>query len=201
MRKRIQNRRSDDADSKQRNDNRRSDDADNKKRIQNRRTDDVDSKDRPRWNFKSIMEDISLIGASHLTWKERKELENRKVVSLGGKPPKKQRLPLSVARVQMKKQKEQEKKMVEESLILGRFGGRGGGTRKSWEKRKPEDTVLRSTEGHFRHGVLDVKHLLNPAPSRGNDIDTPMVDQGKKSKKKGSRKSKVKKKGGGRSRR
>ncbi|XP_019185463.1 PREDICTED: uncharacterized protein LOC109180361 isoform X1 [Ipomoea nil] len=63
-----------------------------------------------------------LTGSAHMTWKERKDLENKKVVSLGGKPPKKQRLPLSVARVMMKKQKEREQKELEESLILRRFG-------------------------------------------------------------------------------
>ncbi|KAK4356197.1 hypothetical protein RND71_025168 [Anisodus tanguticus] len=53
-------------------------------------------------------------GSAHMTWREKKELENEKVVSLGGKPQKKQRLPLSVARVMMKKQKEMEEKMQEE---------------------------------------------------------------------------------------
>ncbi|XP_019185551.1 PREDICTED: uncharacterized protein LOC109180361 isoform X2 [Ipomoea nil] len=63
-----------------------------------------------------------ILRSAHMTWKERKDLENKKVVSLGGKPPKKQRLPLSVARVMMKKQKEREQKELEESLILRRFG-------------------------------------------------------------------------------
>lgn len=77
-----------------------------------------------------------------MTWKQKKDLENKKVVSLGGKvcsftplllqhilssqvpcmnfvslvkqPPKKQRLPLSVARVSMKNQKDREEKLLQE---------------------------------------------------------------------------------------
>lgn len=155
-----------------------------------------------------------------MTWKERKELENQKVVSLGGKPPKKQRLPLSVARVQMKKQKEREEKMLEmreqENMVLGRFGG-GSGARRTVERRKLEDRVLRSTEGHFKNGILDVKHLLSRAPSRDDGSSSHMVNKGKKhsgkrrddgsssdmvtkGKKHSGKKNKGKKKGGGRKR-
>ncbi|GAU49777.1 hypothetical protein TSUD_141670, partial [Trifolium subterraneum] len=51
---------------------------------------------------------------SHMSWKERKKIEDRKVVSLGGKPLKNQRLPLSVARPMMKKQKQREEAMLQE---------------------------------------------------------------------------------------
>ncbi|GJV79399.1 keratin, type I cytoskeletal 10-like protein [Tanacetum coccineum] len=53
-------------------------------------------------------------GRPHMTQKEKKAMESRKVVSLGGKAPKKQRLPLSVARVKMKKQKEQDQNTLQE---------------------------------------------------------------------------------------
>nr|POE95758.1 hypothetical protein CFP56_43436 [Quercus suber] len=110
-----------------------------------------------------------------MTWKEKKEMENRKVIALGGKPTKKQRLPLSVARPMMKKRKEREQKMLEERLILGQFGGKSSSSgKRSMGRRKPEDRVLKASEGHFRNGVLDVKHLLHsapaPAPSRGSDL-------------------------------
>ncbi|KAJ8544071.1 hypothetical protein K7X08_025689 [Anisodus acutangulus] len=64
---------------------------------------------------------IDNTGSAHMTWREKKELENEKVVSLGGKLQKKQRLPLSVARVMMKQQKETEEKMQEEDVksVLG----------------------------------------------------------------------------------
>lgn len=114
-----------------------------------------------RMDLKSIMKDIECMGPSHMTWKEKKALENKKVVSLGGKPLKKQRLPISVARVPMKRQKEREQKMLQENLILGRVGGnRGNRSKRSSDSRKPEDRVLMSTVGNFKNGVLDVKKLL-----------------------------------------
>ncbi|KAG5575193.1 hypothetical protein H5410_055327 [Solanum commersonii] len=152
-----------------------------------------------RMDFKSIMKEAEFLGSAHMTWKEKKELENRKVVALGGKPQKKQRLPLSVARVMMKKQKEREEKMQEENLVLGRFGG-ASSSRKAAGRRRPEDRVLKSTEGNFRNGVLDVKQLLKPsAPKASFDDGKKSFSSGKgKKKKKGSKKNKGKKnKGGG----
>ncbi|GKV22290.1 hypothetical protein SLEP1_g32172 [Rubroshorea leprosula] len=135
-----------------------------------------------------------------MTWKERKELENRKVVSLGGKSPKKQRLPLSVARVVMKKQKEREQKISEEDLILGQFRRKlSSSAGRSVEKQRPEDRVLKTTEGHFRNGVLDVKHMLHQASLRDDDSGSRFINKGKRNK--GSQKKKqVKKKGRGRKR-
>lgn len=84
-------------------------------------------------------------------------------------------------------------------MILGRFGGKlGGGAKRSVEKRKPENGVLRSSDGYFRNGVLDVKHMLNPAPSKNNDSGNHMVGKGKK--KESGKKNRGKKKGGGRKR-
>ncbi|GMP91542.1 hypothetical protein CsSME_00042201 [Camellia sinensis var. sinensis] len=159
----------------------------------------MDFKDQ-KMDMKSIMKDIESLVPSHMTWRERKELENRKVVALGGKPPKKQRLPLSVARVTMKKQKERDQKTLQENLILGRFGAKlGNGTKKVGEKRKREDMVLKSTEGHFRNGVLDVKRLMKQSAPKERDINTYAFDnEGKK--KKGGKKNKGKKKGGGKKR-
>ncbi|KAG8375292.1 hypothetical protein BUALT_Bualt10G0085200 [Buddleja alternifolia] len=147
----------------------------------------------------------SISGSSHMTWKQKKDLENRKVVSLGGKPPKKQRLPLSVARVTMKKQKEREEKSLEENAILRRFGGYNSSSAKTEaERRRPEDRVLRPTEGYFRNGVLDVKHLLKPSGSGSGPGPAPRVtDNNKKhaaskgKNKKGGKKSHGKRKGGG----
>ncbi|KAK5803700.1 Imidazole glycerol phosphate synthase subunit HisH [Gossypium arboreum] len=152
------------------------------------------------FNIKNIMKDIQFLGSSHMTWKERKEIENRKVVSLGGKPPKRQRLPLSVAKAVMKNQKKREEKMLQENMILGRFRGKlggGSGTKGSTDKRRPEDRVLKSSEGHFKNGVLDVKHLFHKSPAKDNDFDGHPFNKGKK--KKGSgKKNGGKKKGGGR---
>ncbi|KAL1223761.1 hypothetical protein V5N11_020314 [Cardamine amara subsp. amara] len=164
-------------------------------------------------SFKKIMKDVQLFGSSYMTWKDKKALENQKVTELGGKPQKKQRLPLSVARVQMKKQKEREEKMMEHNRILGRFGGVFGGvsTRKPAEKKRtPEERVLKSTVGIFKGGVLDVRHMLRSGSSMTNDRDYKMNNRrktenmggggGNKSKgdkKKCKKKGKGKKKGGG----
>ncbi|XP_057955588.1 uncharacterized protein LOC131149286 [Malania oleifera] len=159
----------------------------------------MDLKDQ-EMDMKRIMKDIEYLGASNMTWKERKELENKKVVSLGGKPPKKHRLPLSVARVAMKKQKEREQKLLQESLVLRRFGGKfGGGSKGEAEKRKPEGRVLKSSEGYFRSGVLDVKHLLQPSSSTHVDSHISEAKKGQRKKGKG-KKNKGKKQRGGRKR-
>ncbi|KAG5540792.1 hypothetical protein RHGRI_020879 [Rhododendron griersonianum] len=167
------------------------------------KTDDVDFKGR-KMDIKSIMKDIEFLGSSHMTWKDRKDLENRKVVALGGKPPKNQRLPLSVARVTMKKQKERDQKLQEE-MVLGRFRGMlGNGSNRATEKRRPENKVLKSTEGYFRNGVLNVKNLLKPGATRELDrsINTLSAGFDNPGKKKGSfGKKKGKKKGGGKKRR
>lgn len=58
--------------------------------------------------------------------------------------------------------------------------------------------VLKSSEGHFRNGVLNVKHLLQPSSaSKVGDDNKHAVNKGKKKKKNG-KKSRGKKKGGGR---
>ena len=88
-------------------------------------------------------------------------------------------------------------------MILGRFIGKpSGGSKKSAGKRRPEDNVLKASEGYFRNGSLDVKHLLNQTPSREhwtpsreNDAGGHVFNQGKK-KKKGSGKKRGKKGGG-----
>ncbi|CAB4278476.1 unnamed protein product [Prunus armeniaca] len=130
-----------------------------------------------KMDMRKISKQIELLGSSHMTWKQRKELENRKVISLGGKPPKKQRLPLSIARVVMKNQKEREKKLLEQNMVLGRFGGNfSGGSRRSMEKRRPEKAI----EGRFRNGVLDVKHLLHAAPSRDRSSGALVFKEDKK---------------------
>ncbi|KAG7570489.1 hypothetical protein ISN45_Aa04g030820 [Arabidopsis thaliana x Arabidopsis arenosa] len=155
-------------------------------------------------SFRKIMKDVELFGSSHMTWKDKKALENKKVTALGGKPQKMHRLPLSVARVQMKKQKDREEKMLEQNMILGRFGGGGSSSRKPAErKRTPEERVLKSTVGIFKGGVLDVRHLLHSGSSSGtNDRDFKMKKPGRIEKNLGGGgdgggiKSKGKKKGG-----
>ncbi|XP_073312032.1 uncharacterized protein [Primulina huaijiensis] len=159
-----------------------------------------DSKE-PIVDIKSILKDIEFLESSHMTWKQKKDLENKKVVSLGGKPPKRHRLPLRVSRVAMKKQKEREGKMLEENAILRRFGvyTSSSSAKKAVERRRPGDRVFRTIEGHLRNGVLDVNHLLQRSTPRVNDRDIKHAI-GKGNKKKGGKKGKGKGKFGGRKR-
>lgn len=57
--------------------------------------------------------------------------------------------------------------------------------------------MLKSSEGHFKNGVLDVKHLLRPEPSRDTESNTHMGGKdGNKGGKKGKGKKHGKKNGG-----
>ncbi|XP_072980695.1 uncharacterized protein [Typha angustifolia] len=144
---------------------------------------DVENED---MDIRKLLKDIEYLGASNMTWKERKQLENQNIVSFGGKPPKKHRTPLSVSKVAMKNQKKREQKKLEEDMILGRFGNRGAKKTKE-QKTKPEDRALKATEGHFRKGVLNVKHLMSSKPSNSDDGPQKKMRKGK-GKKKGGRK-------------
>ncbi|XP_043690799.1 uncharacterized protein LOC122641584 [Telopea speciosissima] len=151
-------------------------------------------------DFRKILKDVEYLGSSNMTWKERKQLEDRRVVALGGKPTKKQRIPLSVARCCMKKRKEREQKLLQEGMVLGRFGGKlQSSTTRVAEKRGPEDRVLKSSEGNFRNGVLNVRHMLRGSSSRENDDKTTEINKGKK--RKGAGKKKGGKKQSGKKRR
>lgn len=67
-------------------------------------------------------------------------------------------------------------------------------TKSSGSKRNPEERVLKCSEGHFRGGVLNVKHLLQPIPSssKGRDDATSTFYGGKGKKMKGGGKKKGK---------
>ena len=83
-------------------------------------------------------------------------------------------------------------------MILGQFGGKLGGiSKRSAEKQKPRDRGLKSSEGRYKNGVLDVRHLLNSAVAGNHDSGNQISSRGKK---KGS-KTKQGKKSGGKKRR
>jgi hypothetical protein len=49
------------------------------------------------------------------------------------------------------------------------------------QKTRPEDRVLRATEGgHFKNGILNVKHLMGPPKSSNRDAPEPMMRKGGK---------------------
>jgi hypothetical protein len=57
------------------------------------------------------------------------------------------------------------------------------------QKTRPEDRVLRATEGHFKNGILNVKHLMGPPRPSNRDAPEPQM-------RKGGKKGKGKQKGG-----
>jgi len=144
------------------------------------------SDDEPDIDIEKLLKDVELFGAS--SFKERKKIENRKVVELGGKAIKKHRTPLSVAKPALKNQKKRELKKIEEEKLLGIFRKRDKNSKV--QKTRPEDRVLRATEGHFKNGILDVKHLLSAPKPSGRDAPEPKMRKGKhkgKGKQKGGR--------------
>ncbi|KAJ4754109.1 axoneme-associated protein MST101(2) protein [Rhynchospora pubera] len=140
-------------------------------------------------DIKKLLKEVEYLGASNMTWKERKKVENRNIVALGGKPVKKHRTPLSVAMPIMKKQKQRDEIKLEEERILGKFTK---GNKEKTQKKKPEDRVLKATEGHFRKGVLDVKHLFGPKGPKHEEVTHKNSRKGKK---KGGKGKKGKRKG------
>ena len=61
------------------------------------------------------------------------------------------------------------------------------------QKTRPEDRVLKATEGHFKNGILEVKHLLSAPKSSGKDAPEQKMRKGKhkgKGKQKGGRRKK-----------
>ncbi|KAK1258324.1 hypothetical protein QJS04_geneDACA025056 [Acorus gramineus] len=135
-----------------------------------------------------LLRDVQFVGSSSMSWKERKALENRNVVNLGGKTPKKHRVPLSVGKVAFKNRQQREHEKLQEEQILGLFK-RNKSSRAV--NRKPEERVLKTSEGHFKKGVLNVKHLLEPATTKGSELNRQKVSKGKR---KGSGKKKGHKK-------
>ncbi|WOK96168.1 hypothetical protein Cni_G04875 [Canna indica] len=124
-------------------------------------------------DIRKILKDIEYLGASNMSWKEKKQLENQK-------PPKKHRTPLSVAKPAMKNQKKREQKKKEEELYLGRFMKNSSKSNHKDRKLSQEDRVLRASEGHFRKGVLDVKHLMAPSGSKSTIASDNTKSKGKK---------------------
>lgn len=138
------------------------------------------SDDEPDIDIGKLLKDVELFGAS--TYKERKKIENRRVVELGGKAVKKHRTPLSVAKPALKNQKKREQRKIEEEKMLGMFRKRDSKNSKP-QKTRPEDRVLRATEGHFKNGILNVKHLMGPPkPSNRDALEPKMGKVGKKGK-------------------
>ncbi|XP_031486199.1 uncharacterized protein LOC116254770 isoform X2 [Nymphaea colorata] len=149
--------------------------------------DNMDDKEEKK-SFGKLLKAVELLGSSQLSWKERKKMEDQSVASLGGKPKKNCKMPVILGRNIMKKRQEKEQKLFEEGLIdqIPRKY-----TSKS-QKTRREDQVLKISQGNFRNGMLDVKHILrkDEAASRVEDHN----HGGGKDKKRGKRKQQNSKK-------
>ncbi|KAL4183498.1 hypothetical protein AMTRI_Chr11g98530 [Amborella trichopoda] len=89
-------------------------------------------------------------------------MENLGVAAFGGRPPKNQKIPINQAKLMKKNQLRRERKMLQEVSIRLACFGKLVFTKpaRKLEKRKAWDRVLRATEGYFKNGVLNVKHLM-----------------------------------------
>ncbi|CAH8386882.1 unnamed protein product [Eruca vesicaria subsp. sativa] len=136
-----------------------------KPRVKNKQA--MDHAIDPCMSFGNIMKEAQRIAKTNMTWKDNKALENQKDTEFGGKPRKKQRLPLKMK----EKRRCWNRKLKYNSW---KFGGQFGGTstKKPVEKkRKQEERVLKSTFGNFRGGVLYVKDLQRSGGSSSSGGD------------------------------
>ncbi|BBM97716.1 hypothetical protein MPTK1_1g07820 [Marchantia polymorpha subsp. ruderalis] len=151
-----------------------------------------------RREFKKILKEVEELGTSQLEWKERKALEQKKLLTLGAKPKKSWKMPISMGLSVKRKREQAESDKVEELLA---------GLRPNKSRRKPppprdstEDKGLQASEGKFRGGVLYVKPLVK-APvetkRRGGDRSLDRVFSDGKGRKGGGKKGKGKGKGKG----
>ncbi|KAK4765141.1 hypothetical protein SAY86_026231 [Trapa natans] len=151
--------------------------------------------------FKEIRKDIQALLNEHMQGKDKKHLLKDKIAQMGGRKPKGEKRSLAAHLRMTKNKREREKKQMQENLKYGLSGvnawpaSHSHMTAKSnGSKRKPEERVLKCSEGHFKGGVLNVKHLLQPVPSssKGRDevTSTFFGTKGKKNKGGGKRKGK-----------
>ncbi|MCO5605904.1 hypothetical protein L7F22_060090 [Adiantum nelumboides] len=137
--------------------------------------------------FKQIFKEVEKLGTSQMSWKKRKEIETQKIVSLGAKPEKGQKMPVAMGRNIKRKRERMEEQKRQDELASGLLATKRA--KKGVEKPAASDRGLKASEGVFRGGVLYVKPLLtkteeNTQPSRGKKS----FRKGKKSKHKGKRK-------------
>ncbi|BBH02403.1 hypothetical protein Prudu_012948 [Prunus dulcis] len=98
-----------------------------------------------KMDMRKISKQIELLGSSHMTWKQRKELENRKVISLGGKKYSCV-LALETASKEAETSSKYSKSGNEESKEREKNCWNSGGSRRSMEKQRPENRVLKQVK-------------------------------------------------------
>lgn len=138
--------------------------------------------------FDRIFKEVEELGVSQMPWKERKKMENQKVLALGGKPLKKFKTPISLGKMIRKKQERMKEEAIKnEEILLGKPVKRA---KKTEYIRKKEDQGLMASEGYFKQGILHVKPFAKNVEER----DESVYRMSKTNKKSKSKKHKGKRK-------
>ncbi|CAN6478760.1 unnamed protein product [Victoria cruziana] len=138
-------------------------------------------------SFRKLLKAVELLGSSQMGWKERKKIEDQNVVSLGGKPKKNCKMPITLGRNIINKRQKKEEQLFQEGLV-DRMP-RKYMTNKG-HKNRPEGQVLKISQGNFRNGMLDVKHILRKdEAASGVEDHNHVAGKGKKRGKKNKQKS------------
>ncbi|CAM6127923.1 unnamed protein product [Calypogeia fissa] len=105
--------------------------------------------------FRQILEEVQKLGTSQLSWKERKELELKKIVALGAKPAKSFKMPISMGLTIKRKREKLEAEKVEQDILSGFLPAKR--KKKTAPRDSSDDKGLRLSEGKFKGGVLYVQ--------------------------------------------
>lgn len=148
--------------------------------------------------FRQILEEVQKLGTSQLSWKERKELESKKLVALGSKPAKSFKMPISMGLAIKRKREKLDTERMEQDILAGFLPAKR--KKKTPLRESNDDKGLRLSEGKFRGGVLYVQKPEAKAAGsgkRGRDrLLDKVFDEGGGSKKAGKSKKGKGKKGG-----
>jgi hypothetical protein len=158
------------------------------KSIQTRRVTEQVCPHEEKEVFDRIFKEVEELGVSQMPWKERKAMENQKVLALGGKPLKNIKTPIFLGKCIRKKQERMKEEAIKnEAILLGRPAKRA---KKTEDLRKREDRGLMASEGYFKQGILHVKPMAKNVEER----DGSVYRMSKTKKKSKSKKHKGKKK-------
>lgn len=105
--------------------------------------------------FRQILEEVQKLGASQLSWKERKELESEKLAALGAKPAKSFKMPMAMGLAIKRKREKLEAEKAEQDILAGFLPAKR--KKKIPFRERKEDKGLRLSEGKFMGGVLYVQ--------------------------------------------
>eukprot|EP00249_Psilotum_nudum_P006283 c19609_g1_i1 orf=102-761(+) len=114
--------------------------------------------------FRKIYKEVELLGTSQMSWKEKKALEEKKMVALGAKPEKGHKTPFIMGLNIKRKREKLEQQKLQQDIFAGLYPCKRG--KKICDKRTSEDRGIKASEGIFKGGVLYVK----PLPAGGDEM-------------------------------